>query len=106
MTVGSDAAAARVLRKHSSGTPRAAVRPNYVGLPLVGWTRGGRTRAKACGIGGQQAPVRPRKHGPRGAKSPLVERREAGVPRMGRTPQGEAIWLRLATLRSLTWGRG
>ena len=38
---GAGAAPAFVPRKHGPGTPRVAVRPNYVGLPLAGWTRGG-----------------------------------------------------------------
>ena len=47
---GAGAAPAGVACNHAPGTPRFTVRPHYGGLPLIGWTRTGRTRAKARGI--------------------------------------------------------
>ena len=63
------AAPARLPRKQPSGTPRVAVRPNYVGLPFDGLDAG-RTNA------GESPPdgVRPRKHGPG------VRNRRSGAP--------------------------
>ena len=41
------AAPALVFRKHKSGTPRVAVRPNYVGLPCNRLDEGRTNGAKA-----------------------------------------------------------
>jgi len=99
-------APALVPRKHKSGTPRVAVPPNYVGVPLVGWTRQGE-RGESRGIGlVKSQPPEPRKNGP-GARNPAAERRAARVRRSGR-PRRQAWTLfgRRSALRSLTSVRG
>ena len=75
-------APARMPRKHASGTPRAAVRPNYVGLPSMA-VRGTDERGrKPPGSGAEEAAVGSLVARPRGAKSPRwsAERRASGDP--------------------------
>ena len=63
-------APACVLRKHTSGTPRVAVRPNYVGLPTLGLDAGRTNGAKAPGSGGRRVRCPTPEARPQGAKSP------------------------------------
>jgi hypothetical protein len=89
VTAGQDAAPALVPRTHRSGTPRAAVRPNYVGLPTLGLDAGRRNAGESLRDQvGRMASIRPRKHGPG------VQNRRDGAPRGARpafrapAPQG------------------
>ena len=65
------AAAARMFRKHSSGTPRVTVRSNYVGLPsMAGRRRIRRAKARRMGASPQGGLLPPPEARSRGAKSP------------------------------------
>ena len=73
------AAAALVPRKHRSGTPRAAVRPNYVGLPFSGLDVAGRAWRKPRAGAGEEPAVRVAEATAPGRKIAAVERREASA---------------------------
>ncbi|MEA2992239.1 MAG: hypothetical protein QOD40_1159 [Alphaproteobacteria bacterium] len=81
------AAPARMPRKHSSGTPRVAVRSNYVGLPSMA----GRARTKggeSClAREGEESSVQWPEVRPRGAKSPQIAHAGASLCACG-APQG------------------
>ena len=58
-------APAGVVRSHALGTPRVAVRSHYGDLPFNGLDAGRMKAGESLpDQGGQQASVRPRKHGP------------------------------------------
>ena len=97
--VGSDAAPAVVLRKHGSGTPRVAVRPNYVGLPSMAG-RGKDQRGESRAVG----PAKSRLSDP-GSTAPgreiaAMERPAARVRRSGR-PRRKAWTFKGAAGRSI-----
>jgi hypothetical protein len=64
------AAPAPVPRKPRSGTPRAAVRPNYVGLPSMAGRGKDERGRKPAGSGGRRGRRPTPEARPRGAKSP------------------------------------
>ena len=71
------AAPADVPRKYISGGPRVTVRPNYVGLPLIGLVGTGGSEAKASAILRWQVhPSGPESTVP-GSEIAAVERRKA-----------------------------
>ena len=91
MTAGPDVAPALVPRKHKSGTPRVAVPPNYVGVPLVGWTRQGE-RGESRGIGlAKSQPPESRKLRSRGAKSPRWSAERRASVRNGRDAERRGL---------------
>ena len=75
-------APARLPRKQTSGTPRAAVRPNYVGLPFSGLDAGRRNGggSRPDQVGRNALHPSPEATAP-GCKVAAMERREARVPR-------------------------
>ena len=100
-----DAAAARVFRKHPSGTPRVAVRPNYVGLPFSGLDGTGRARRKPRARAGEEPVVRVAEATAPRCKVAAAERRVARVRRTGRPAARRGLEKgRCSALRSLTSG--
>jgi hypothetical protein len=96
------AAPARMPRKHSSGTPRVAVRSNYVGLPSMAGrarTRGGES---CLAREGEESSVQWPEAWPRGAKSPQIAHAGASLRACG-APQGVCPSPRART-RALTGG--
>ena len=77
------AAPALVPRKHKSGTPRVAVRPNYVGLPVTA-ARGKDERGESRVIGRVMSSLSDPGSTAPGREIAAVERRTVRVRRSGR----------------------
>ena len=92
-------APACVLRKHTSGTPRVAVRPNYVGLPTPGLDEGRTNGAKAPGSGGRRVRcLDPGSYGP-GAQNRCRGAPSGARPAI-RTPAPQGVDFKGAARRS------
>ena len=78
------------LVSRASGTPRVAVRPNYVGLPSLAGRGPDERGRKPAGSGGPKSPHPAPEARPRARKVAAVERRKAGaLPITARaTPEG------------------
>ena len=92
------AAPALVPRKHKSGTPRVAVRPNYVGLPVTA-ARGKDERGESRVIGRVMSSLSDPGSTAPGREIAAVERRTVRVRRSGR-PRRKAWTIKGAARRS------
>ena len=94
---GQDAAPARGVRNRASGTPRATVRSNYVGLPSMAGRGPDERRRKLPGSGGPKRAVRARKHGPE-APNRHSDDRAKGLARRLCLPVAAGAGARLAVV--------